>query len=157
MMNRLNAINVNLTTLLSSINSLHTDLITAANAQKANLLEILGQLNETHQLTRGLSKMCNTASAALFDIGEATGDVAEHINDTLMQFDCIPVGSYETFVDFCANCGEELHKGDNYEVVDGTEVLCAKCAEIEAEAEIEDEAEIEVEIEDEPVEVAANV
>lgn len=128
MMNRLNAINDNLTTLVSDIKALHTDLITHANAQKQSLLAIIADLADTHANLRALGCMTGTAGAALLDLSEVSGDIAEKIDDTLYQFDEIPVGSYETFVGFCEQCGKELHSTDVYEDVDAFDVLCAECA-----------------------------
>lgn len=128
MMNKLNAINENLTAALTNIDSLSTELIKDANAKKDSLLQILADLGETYGLMKGLGKICATAGATLFNLGDYCDTAAGKVHETLREFDNIPVGSYGTFVGFCDECGEELHAGDEYEVVAPGEVICAKCA-----------------------------
>ena len=142
MMNKLNAINENLIATLTSIDSLSSELIKDANAKKDSLLQILADLGESYGLMKQLGKICATAGSTLFNLGEYCDDAAGKVHDTILEFDNIPTGSYGTFVGFCGECGEELHAGDEYEVVAPGEVICAKCAETpdaEVEANVSEE------------------
>ena len=128
MMNRLNAIHENMTALLDSITSLSKDLIQTADAQKATLISIISDLRTTHSTLSTLGQICGAAGATLLDANEDATSLADKINDTLVSIDAIPVGPYMTFVDFCEECGAELHDTDDYERLDAVSVLCADCS-----------------------------
>ena len=83
--------------------------------------------------------------------------MSDKIDDTILDFNDIPTGLYETFVGFCSNCGEELHdtNPDSYEVVDNYDVLCTKCACQFAEEKAAEDAAIEAELDAEDALVEA--
>lgn len=157
MNDRLNAVKTSLSETVNSIKALHDDLVASANAQKASLIEILDSLAVTRSTLYSLHNFCAGAANALIDMSEVAADVSDKIDETIFNFDSIPVGNYETFIDFCAQCGNEIHKDDTYEKVSAGEILCADCAypeEDEEEVETEDEIESEVDFpNDEEVEV----
>ena len=140
---RLITIKENLNAAIAGIRSLHLDLLTQANTQKADLIRIINDLSETHASVKGLGNICTEAGAALLDIAEVNHDIADKIDDTLYQFDNIPVCGYENFVDFCAQCGREIHKDETFDKIDNGEFICSDCIceEVDEEAEVEEDEE----------------
>ena len=147
MNSKLTAINNSLTDALNAINALSNDLVSSINQKKNTVIEILASIKEDYTTMKDLGKICGTAGSALLDISESCSGVCDVVANNILDIDGIPCGSVATFVDYCANCGEELHIADLPTTIDG-EILCASCA----EERIPDEDVI-----DETEEVVANV
>lgn len=131
----LNTISEALNKAVSAIEDVQVALFKQANAEKAELLAILGRMQKTQYNIKALSKLCGDTGATLLDIAEIGDDISDKIHNVLLDTGDIPAGIYETFVDFCETCGKELHEDDVF-VSDGMFVhTCMDCVEKAAKAE----------------------
>ena len=126
MNSKLTAINNSLTEALAAINSLSNDLVSSIDTKKNTIIELLIGIKADYSTMKDLSKICGTAGSALLDISESCTNVADVVATNILDIDGIPSGSVGTFVDYCADCGEELHIADQPCIIDG-EILCSSC------------------------------
>lgn len=127
MMNKVNAINENLTAAVNGIASLTKEIIRTADEKKASILQLLSDLGESRNALSALSNLCKSASTVLTNIGADSARVSDIIDDSFYCFEGLPEGSYASFVGFCDDCGKELHNGDSYETCGAFGVICADC------------------------------
>lgn len=154
-MTNLENVKSNLTTLVDSINALYTNTLTSLADKKTTLLALLDDIRADHATLSTLGTICGDAGAALLDASEKCDNLCDVVDDVIFGYDSIPEGPLDTFVDYCADCGKELHVTDAYvDAGDGC-IVCMDCAEAAAKEEADIEAELDAEEASE--EVTANV
>lgn len=128
---------------LAAITNGQAALFNQANTEKAQLLALLADMQETREATKEFGTICGEAGAALLDIEEKNFDVSANLKLILDDFNDIPVMPIEKFVDFCDECGREISEDEDY-VTDGIDhFVCAGCLTKEEDEPTEDETETE--------------
>ena len=154
-MTNLENVKSNLTTLVDSINALYTNTLVSIADKKTALLALLDDIRADYATLATLGTICGDAGAALLDANEKCGDLCDILDDVIFGYDSIPEGPLDTFVDYCADCGKELHVTDAYADAGDGFIVCMDCAEAAAKEEAAIEAELDAEEASE--EVTANV
>ena len=150
-MTNLENVKSNLTALVDSINALYTNTLVSLADKKTTLLALLDDIRADHATLSTLGAVCGDAGAALLDASAKCSNLCDVVDDVIFGYDSIPEGPLDTFVDYCADCGKELHVTDAYvDAGDGC-IVCMDCA----EAAAKEEAELDTEETSE--EVTANV
>lgn len=132
-----------LTNAINAVANAQKALFAQANTEKASLLALLQEMAATRKTVIDLATIAGEAGSSLLDIEEMGMDIGEKIFDVLAMDEDVPVGPYETFVDWCADCGKEIHDSDAYTTDNKSFCLCEECARIAAEAEADEEFEDE--------------
>lgn len=126
--------------LLTQFEQAANDVYTRANAERVEMLDLLGRMAETAAAAAELNTICIENGTALLELGTDARDLAEKINDAMNDpNDLCPSIPYEDLVGFCSRCGAEIAFDDVYDYehnkVDD-ELICDECIAIaEAEAE----------------------
>jgi formylmethanofuran dehydrogenase subunit E len=132
-----------LTNAINAVANAQKTLFAQANTEKASLLALLQEMAATRKTIIDLATIAGEAGSSLLDIEEMGMDVGEKVFDVLAMEDNVPVGSYETFVEWCDDCGKEIHDSDAYTVDYNGFYQCEECAKLAAEAEAEEAADDE--------------
>lgn len=154
-MTNLENVKSNLTALVDSINALYTNTLVSLADKKTTLLALLDDIRADHATLSTLGTICGDAGAALLDASEKCDNLCDVVDDVIFGYDSIPEGPLDTFVDYCADCGKELHVTDAYADAGDGFIVCMDCAEAAAKEEAAIEAELDAEEATE--EVTANV
>ena len=129
-------------------------LFAQANTEKASLIALLQEMAATRKTVIDLAIIAGEAGSSLLDIEEKGMDVGEKIFDVLAMDEDVPAGPYETFVEWCDDCGKELHIRDAYTTDGKGFYQCEACAQLAAEAEADEDAEDET---DESEQIAIDI
>jgi formylmethanofuran dehydrogenase subunit E len=132
-----------LTNAINAVANAQKTLFAQANTEKASLLALLQEMAATRKTIIDLATIAGEAGSSLLDIEEMGMDVGEKIFDVLAMDEDVPVGPYETFVEWCDDCGKEIHEGDVYTTGNNSLFLCEECAQLAAEAEADEDTEDE--------------
>lgn len=125
-----------LSTLLEEIKLAHRELLFQANAERQELLGLCERMRGTRNSLNELGVMSTEASLVLGEIGSTSETYASFVNDAIEDgYDAIPECNYEDFVGFCSECGETITKTADYTETENAELLCANCADFEADTE----------------------
>ncbi len=154
-MTNLENVKSNLTALVDSINALYTNTLVSIADKKTALLTLLDDIRADYATLATLGTICGDAGAALLDANEKCDNLCDVIDDVIFGYDSIPEGPLDTFVDYCADCGKELHVTDAYADAGDGFIVCMDCAEAAAKEEAAIEAELDAE--EAAEEVPANV
>lgn len=144
-MTNLENVKSNLTALVDSINALYSETLVSVADKKTALLALLDDIRADHLTLASLGTICGDAGAALLDVNEKCDDLCDIVDDVIFGYDSIPEGPLDTFVDFCADCGKELHVGDAYTDAGDGFIVCMDCADAAAKEEADIEAELDAE------------
>ena len=141
-----------LTNAINAVANAQKTLFAQANTEKASLLALLQEMTATRKTIIDLATIAGEAGSSLLDIEEMGMDVGEKVFDVLAMEDNVPVGPYETFVEWCDDCGKEIHDSDAYTADHNNFYLCEECSKLAAEAEAEETDEV-----DEPEQIAIDI
>lgn len=120
--------------LLAVLDSATIDLVGTANAQRKELLDLYGRMQETNTDLVEFGSIVGEAGAAMLNIEEMCEDVASKVQSVLEGgIDETPVANYEDFVGFCETCGNEILVSDEYDHDEDGELVCGDCLDTEAE------------------------
>jgi hypothetical protein len=144
-MTNLENVQSNLNTLVDSINALYTNTLSSIADKKTSLLALLDDLRGDYCTLKSLATICGNAGSALLDANEKCDHLGDVVDDVLFGYADIPVGPIDTFVDFCADCGKELHTTDTYTDAGDGYIVCMDCTEAAAKEEAAIEAELDAE------------
>lgn len=126
--------------LLTQFSQAVNDTYARANAERVEMLDLLGRMTETRAAAAELNSVCIEYGTELLELGTDARDLAEKIDDAMNDPNGLcPSVPYEDLVGFCSRCGAEITFDDNYDYehdkVDD-EFICGECVAIaEAEAE----------------------
>lgn len=132
-----------LTGAINAVANAQKALFAQANTEKTSLLTLLKEMAATRQTVIDLAAIAGQAGCSLLDIEELGMDVGDKIFEVLAMDDDVPVGPYETFVEWCDECGKEIHDSDNYTIDSNGSYQCEECSKLAAEAEAEAEEDAE--------------
>jgi hypothetical protein len=118
-------------------------LFAQANTEKASLIALLQEMAATRKTVIDLATIAGEAGSSLLDIEELGMDVGDKIFEVLAMDEDVPAGPYETFVEWCDDCGKELHISDAYTTDGKGFYQCEACAQLAAEAETDEDTEDE--------------
>lgn len=122
--------------LLTQFDQAVNDTYVRANAERVEMLDLLGRMAETRAAAAELNSICIEYGTELLELGTDARDLAEKVDDAMNDPNGLcPSIPYENLVGFCSECGAEIAFGDDYkhdEVDD--EFICGECVAI-AEAE----------------------
>ena len=138
------AIHTALDEFVSAMESMKRTLIKQADAEREELLSLHARMRDTQNDLFELGGLADDAYDTIGEVADGSCHCAELIGDVL-DIGLVPECSYEDLVGYCAVCGRTITSGDDYEVDEDDEMLCADCA-----ARKEDEDEDEDEDKDEP-------
>ena len=127
-----------LTSAVNAVANAQKTLFAQANTEKASLITLLQEMAATRKTVIDLAAIAGEAGNSLLGIEEIGAGVGERIFEVLAMDEDVPVGPYETFVEWCDDCGKEIHDGDAYTTDNKGFYLCEECAKLAAEAETED-------------------
>ena len=117
-----------LNTLLEAVDNTATELITAANGQRKELIALYARMRETNEDLAEFGTMVGEVGGALLDVEELCEDVATKANAAIESgADKTPDCDYEELVDFCAECGRAIVEGEEYERNAGDWYTCEHC------------------------------
>lgn len=116
-----------LTEAIKTIATVQKTLLNQANTEKANLLALLNEIRGTRETISVFGSVCAETGEALLDTAEFCDGITDKIFYVLDGNQDVPAASYESFVEFCDQCGKEIVVGDKYDV-EGGDYTCAECA-----------------------------
>ena len=131
------------TSLIEQITTMQDAVSARANAERVEMLDLLGRMQKTQEAAHEVGRMCGEMSSTLAEASVVSNTLADKIVDALddpMEF--CPNCAYENLVGYCAECGDELTVEDDYIYDEDQMLICAAC-EIADEDESEDEDEDE--------------
>ena len=143
-----------LTGAINAVANAQKALFAQANTEKASLIALLQEMTATRKTVIDLATIAGEAGSSLLDIEELGMDVGDKIFDVLAMDEDVPAGPYETFVEWCDDCGKELHISDVYTTDGKGFYQCEACAQLAAEAEANEDAEDET---DESEQIAIDI
>ena len=132
-----------LTSAINAVANAQKALFAQANTEKASLIALLQEMAATRKTVIDLATIAGEAGSSLLDIEELGMDVGEKIFEVLAMDEDVPAGPYETFVEWCDDCGKELHTSDTYTTDGKGFYQCEECAKLAAEAEADEDVEAE--------------
>jgi formylmethanofuran dehydrogenase subunit E len=132
-----------LTSAVNVVANAQKALFAQANTEKASLITLLKEMAATRKTVIDLAVIAGEAGSSLLDIEELGMDVGEKIFEVLAVDEDVPAGPYETFVEWCDDCGKELHISDAYTTDGKGFYQCEECAKLAAEAETDEDTEDE--------------
>jgi hypothetical protein len=132
-----------LTGAINAVANAQKALFAQANTEKASLITLLKEMAATRKTVIDLAVIAGEAGSSLLDIEELGMDVGDKIFEVLAMDEDVPAGPYETFVEWCDDCGKELHTSDAYTTDGKGFYQCEECAKLAAEAETDEDAEDE--------------
>jgi hypothetical protein len=120
--------------LLAVLDSATADLVGTANAQRKELLDLYGRMQETNADLNEFGSMVGEVGAAMLDIEELCEDVATKAQNVIEGgLNETPGVNYEDFVGFCETCGNEILAGEEYSYDDDNGFVCGDCLNTDAE------------------------
>lgn len=126
-----------LSSAINAVANAQKALFAQANTEKASLIALLQEMAATRKTVIDLATIAGEAGSSLLDIEELGMDVGEKIFEVLAMDEDVPAGPYETFVEWCDDCGKELHISDAYATDGKGFYQCEECAKLATEAEAE--------------------
>ena len=124
-------------TFTNAIISTYASLLYDANEQREEFIEICGRMEETRSDILEYGKMLSDLAVVLDETNDMCRDIATKITTVIYEgVDAAPSVPYEEFVDFCSNCGNEIHVGDEYDVINDNWYTCPACIQLEKEANL---------------------
>ena len=122
--------------LLTQFSQAVNDTYVRANAERVEMLDLLGRMAETAAAAAELNSICIEYGTELLELGTDARDLVEKVNDAMNDpNDLCPSIPYEDLVGFCSECGTEIAFGDDYKHDEtNDELICGECVAI-AEAE----------------------
>ena len=143
-----------LTSAINAVANAQKALFAQANTEKASLIALLQEMAATRKTVIDLAAIAGEAGSSLLDIEEMGMDVSEKIFEVLAMDEDVPAGPYETFVEWCDDCGKEIHNSDVYTTDGKGFYQCEECAQLATEAEADEDAEDET---DESEQIAIDI
>jgi hypothetical protein len=120
--------------LLAVLDSTTADLVGTANAQRKELLDLYGRMQETNADLNEFGSMVGEVGAAMLDIEELCEDVATKAQNVIEGgLNETPGVNYEDFVGFCETCGNEILAGEEYSYDDDNGFVCGDCLNTDGE------------------------
>jgi predicted RNA-binding Zn-ribbon protein involved in translation (DUF1610 family) len=124
-------------TFTNAITSTYAALLHDANEQREEFIDLCGRMEETRTDILEYGKMLGDLAVVLDETNDKCRDIATKITTVIYEgVDAAPSVPYEEFVDFCSNCGSEIHVGDEYTVINDNWYTCPTCIQLEKEAEL---------------------
>ena len=131
------SIRESIATFTHAITSTYAALLHDANEQREEFIDICVRMEETRADILEYGKMLGDLADVLDETNDTCRDLATKITTVIYEgVDAAPTVPYEEFVDFCDNCGGEIHVGDEY-TVSGNWYTCPTCIQIKRELEKE--------------------
>ena len=121
------AIHTALNEFVSAMESMKLTLIQQADAEREELLSLHARMRDTQNDLYELGGLADDASDAISEVADGSCHCADLIGD-MLDIGLVPECSYEDLVGYCAVCGRTITSGDDYEVDEDDEMLCADCA-----------------------------
>ena len=112
---------------VSAMKSMKLTLIQQADAEREELLSLRARMRDTQNDLYELGGLADDASDAISEVADGSCHCADLIGDVL-DIGLVPECSYEDLVGYCAVCGRTITSGDDYDVDEDDEMLCADCA-----------------------------
>lgn len=131
------SIRESIATFTHAITSTYAALLHDANEQREEFIDICTRMEETRADILEYGKMLGDLADVLDETNDTCRDLATKITTVIYEgVDAAPTVPYEDFVEFCDNCGGEIHVGDEYTVSNGNWYTCPTCIQLEREAEL---------------------